>query len=194
MRVFLAGATGVIGVRLVPLLREAGFTVAGLTRSPDKASLLESLGAEAVVGDVFDRDRLIEAVVGFGPDLLMHQLTDLPDDPSLIEDFLGANARIRREGTANLLEAAAAAGVRRFLGQSVAWKLSGEGGASVQQMEEMIVSAGGTVLRYGQLYGPGTYYPSDPPGRPRIHVDDAARRTMETLDFGPGIVELVDPD
>ncbi len=194
MRVFLAGATGVIGIRLVPLLREAGHTVAGLTRSPEKTSLLDDLGATPVVCDVFDRQLLVEAVVRFGPDLVMHQLTDLPDDSSRLEDFRAANARIRREGTANLLEAARTAGATQFLGQSVAWKLGGEGGAAVELMEEMILSAEGTVLRYGQLYGPGTYHPGELPDHPRIHIDEAARQTMGFLDYGPGIVELTDPD
>ena len=75
----------------------------------------------------------------------------------------GANARIRREGTRNLLAAAEAAGVDRFLVQSVAWTMSGDGGAAVAEMEQMVLAVDGVVLRYGQYYGPGTYYPTEPP-------------------------------
>lgn len=81
MRVFLAGATGVIGVRLVPLLVAAGHEVAGLTRSSGKAEALRALGAEPVVCDVFDADALRAAVVAFGPDLVLHELTDRPTTP-----------------------------------------------------------------------------------------------------------------
>ena len=126
MRIFLAGATGVIGVRLVPLLVDAGHDVAGMTRSPGKAGLLEELGAEPVVCDVFEAEGLREAVTAFRPSVVMHQLTDLPDDPARIAETAAVNARIRREGTSNLLAAARAAGAPEFIAQSVAWQLSGE--------------------------------------------------------------------
>ncbi len=80
MRIFLAGASGVIGRRLIPLLVEAGHTVAGMTRSVSNVDLLAGLGAKAVVGDVFDLDGLTAAVIDFAPELVIHQLTDLPDD------------------------------------------------------------------------------------------------------------------
>ena len=192
MRVFLAGATGVIGTRLVPLLGEAGHSVAGLTRTPTKASVLEGLGAEPVVGDVFDREWLITAVSAFGPDVVMHQLTDLPDEVSRVGEFTAANARIRREGTSNLLEASRLSGATRFLAQSVAWELPGDGGRSVAEMEALVLEFGGTVLRYGQFYGEGTYHHSAPPQPPRIHIEEAARRTLDALEAGPGIVEVVE--
>jgi hypothetical protein len=109
----------------------------------------------------------------------------------LIPEFRGANARIRREGTRNLLAAARAAGARRFLAQSVAWPLPGDAGAAVEEMERSVLEAGGVVIRYGQLYGPGTYYEQAPPP-PRVHVDEAARRTVEALAAPPGIVEIVE--
>src|SRR5689334_14423273 len=79
VRIFLAGATGVIGIRVLSLLIGAGHVVAGMTRSQEKASTLESLGAEPVVCDVFDAGALRDAVSAFRPDAVMHQLTDLPD-------------------------------------------------------------------------------------------------------------------
>jgi nucleoside-diphosphate-sugar epimerase len=192
LRVFLAGATGVIGSRLVPRLADAGHVVAGLTRSPAKASLLADLGAEPVVGDVFDREWIIAAVTAFRPDAVMHQLTDLPDDVTRIGEFAAANSRIRREGTPNLLRAARQSGAGHFLAQSVAWELPGDGGRAVEEMEAGVLAAGGTVLRYGQFYGEGTYHPVTPPPPPRIHIDEAAQRTLAALEAGPGIVEIVD--
>ena len=191
MRIFLAGASGVIGRRLVPLLVEAGHEVAGMTRSEERTGLLASLGAFPVVCDVFDADGLSQAVAACEPEMVMHQLTDLPDDPAQISAFLAANARIRREGTANLLAAASGAGADRFLAQSVAWGIPGDGAAAVQEMERMVLDAGGVVVRYGQFYGPGTYH-ARPPEGPRIGLDDAARRTLDVLCAPSGTVELVD--
>jgi nucleoside-diphosphate-sugar epimerase len=191
VRIFVAGATGVIGQRLVPLLVEAGHEVAGMTRSEDRAELLGSLGATPVVCDVFDAAGLDRAVAGSRPEMVIHQLTDLPDDPSEIPGFAAANARIRREGTANLLSAAAAAGAERFLAQSVAWELPGDGEAAAREMERMVLDAGGVVVRYGQFYGPGTYH-ARPPDGPRISVDDAARRTLDVLTAPSGVIELVE--
>ena len=192
MRIFLAGASGVIGVRLVPLLVANGHAVAGMTRSHEKSDVLRALGAEPVVCDACDPDGLCAAVVAFGPELVMHQLTDLPDDLSLVAAGAEANARIRREGTANLLAAARAAGAHRFLAQSVAWELAGDSGAAKAYLEQSVVDAGGVVLRYGRFYGPGTYYEADPPEPPRIHVDRAASRTIELLEARPGIHDVVE--
>ena len=135
MRIFLAGATGVLGVRLVPLLVAAGHQVAGMTRSPEKADSLRVLGAKPVVCDVFDAPALQEAVLAVRPDAVLHQLTDLPDQMSSIPERAAANARIRRQGTRNLLAAAGAAGTTRFLAQSVAWRLTGDAGAATEELE-----------------------------------------------------------
>jgi nucleoside-diphosphate-sugar epimerase len=194
MRIFLAGATGVIGVRLVPLLTASGHTVAGMTRTPAKAAELRELGALPVVCDVFDAEALRGAVAAFNPDLIMHQLTDLPDDVSQIGDYGERNDRIRQEGTRNLLSAAADADVSRFLAQSIAWKLPGKRGEHTEAFERLVLDAGGVVIRYGQLYGPGTYYPDAPPPSPRVHVDEAARATVPLLDAEPGIVEIVEDE
>jgi nucleoside-diphosphate-sugar epimerase len=191
MRVFVAGASGVIGLRLVPLLVAAGHDVAGMTRTPAKSRRLRGLGAEPVVCDVFDAAALQEAVVAFGPEAVVNELTDLPDRLSATNE---ANARIRREGTRNLLAAAEAAGASRFLSQSVAWTLSGDAGAAVEELERLVLAAGGVVFRYGRLYGPGTYYPDEPPEPPRVHVDLAARRTASALEAPPGIVEVTDDE
>jgi uncharacterized protein YbjT (DUF2867 family) len=193
MRVFLAGASGVIGIRLLPMLVSAGHVVAGMTRSAGKGPPLRALGAEPVVCDVYDADALRAAVVRFGPDVVMHQLTDLPDDAARIPEFAARNDRMLREGTRNLLAAARAAGARRILAQSIAWELPGERGLRYREHEQAVLDAGGVVIRYGQLYGPDTYYPAEPPAPPRIGVEQAARRTVTLLDAPAGIVELVDP-
>jgi nucleoside-diphosphate-sugar epimerase len=192
MRIFVAGASGVIGVRLVPLLVGAGHVVAGMTRSPEKLDALRALGAEPVLCDVYDAARLERVVADFAPDLLMHQLTDLPDDQELIASRAGANARIRREGTRNLIDAARAAGAKRFFAQSVAWTISGDGGAATQELERAVLAYGGVVLRYGRLYGDGTYYESSVPEPPRVHIDAAARRTVELLDAPSGIITIAE--
>jgi len=194
VRILLAGASGLIGVRLVPLLVAQGHEVAGITRSPAKAAGLAALGAQPVVCDVYDVDRLRSAAVAFGPELVMHQLTDLPDDRAELErpETAGANARVRREGTANLIAAATAAGCQRLIAQSVAWELPGDGGAAKAELERSALDFGGVVLRYGQFYGPGTYHPDRPPRPPSIHIDDAARRTAELLEAEPGILTIVD--
>jgi nucleoside-diphosphate-sugar epimerase len=189
MRIFLAGATGVIGVRLVPLLVAAGHQVAGMTRTPEKTELVRDLGAEPVLCDVYDAARLTEAVTAFAPELVMHQLTDLPDDLKRLALHMRRNNRIRTEGTRNLLAAARAAGAERIIAQSIAFTPPGAVRA-VKRHERMVLDAGGLVLRYGWLYGPGTYSKSPrriPP--PRIHVEEAARRTAELLDApGPSVV------
>jgi len=192
MRVFVAGASGVIGVRLVPLLVAAGHEVAGLTRSPEKVEALRRLGALPVVCDVFDRKALRAAVGDFGPDVVVSELTDLPDDRTQLQTYRSANDLMRREGTRNLLAAAAAATTPRFLAQSIAWQLSGERGAAVQEFERMVLEAGGVVLRYGRFYGPGTFYESELPESPRVSVDEAAKTTADLLEAESGVVTIAD--
>jgi nucleoside-diphosphate-sugar epimerase len=191
VRIFLAGATGVIGVRLVPLLVGAGHEVAGMTRSRDKADLVRSLGAEPVICDVYDADALAAAVAEFEPGMVMHQLTDLPDDVEQLKDFASRNDRIRTEGTRNLVAAARAAGAPRFLAQSIAWRPPGRT-EIVEEHERLVLDAGGVVVRYGQLYGPGTFYEDRIPPPPRVQIDEAARATVPLLDAESGIVEVVD--
>jgi nucleoside-diphosphate-sugar epimerase len=116
MKIFFAGAGGAIGRRLTPLLR-------GATRSKDKTAALADLGTEPVVVDVFDAEALARAVKAAAPQVLMHQLTDLPFAPgtSRYDEGLERNARLRIEGTRNLANAAKAAGVRRMISQSIAF-------------------------------------------------------------------------
>jgi nucleoside-diphosphate-sugar epimerase len=191
LRIFLAGATGVIGVRLVPLLVGAGHEVAGMTRSAGKQDQLRELGAEPVICDVYDGERLTASVIEFAPEVLVHQLTDLPDDVERLKDFSERNDRMRTEGTRHLLAAARAAGAPRFLAQSIAWRPPGRGDI-VDEHEGMVLDAGGVVIRYGQLYGPGTFYEDRVPPPPRVHVDEAARATVPLLDAESGVVEVVE--
>lgn len=189
MRVFVAGATGAIGLPLVRLLVAAGHTVAGMTRTPEKARLVEELGAEPAVCDVFDADGVRRAVVAFAPDVVVNELTDLPDREDEID--AARNARMRVEGSANLL---AGAGGARYLAQSVAWETSGETRRGVEELERATLAAGGVVLRYGFFHGPGTYHEgSDLPPEPRVHVEEAARRTVDALDAPSGVIVVVDP-
>jgi nucleoside-diphosphate-sugar epimerase len=193
MRIFLAGASGVLGRRLVPLLVAEGHQVTGMTRSPDKVELLASLGAEPVVCDVFDAAAVVAVVVAARPDVVVHELTDLPDDAAQIAARPGANARMRREGTSNLIAAWRAAGAERFLAQSVAWTLPGDGAAAVAELEAQTLAIGGVVLRYGQFYGEGTYHPTAPEP-PRVAIDVAAVRTVAALSAPSGVLNIVDDD
>jgi uncharacterized protein YbjT (DUF2867 family) len=187
-RVFVAGASGVIGVRLIPLLVGAGYDVAGLTRTPAKAGALAALGAEPVVADALDRDALIRAVRAFSPELVMHLLTDLPDDAAELSARGPSNARLLREGTRNLVDAA---GDARVVAQTVAWQADGETGRAYEELEAIVLGASGTLVRFGQFYGPGTYYESELPDEPHIHIDAAARRAFEAMD-AEGVVIAAD--
>ena len=162
MRIFLAGASGVIGQRLIPLLVQAGHVVGGLTRSPGKMELLSQLGAVPILCDAFDREALIEAVCDFKPNVVLNELTDLPDDPARISELADLNARMRTEGTRNLIEAARRSGSPKILAQSVAWQLSD--GRDAQAVAE----------------------------EPRVHIDRAAEQTVEALRQPTGIVVIID--
>jgi nucleoside-diphosphate-sugar epimerase len=192
MRIFLAGASGVVGQRLIPRLVQAGHVVGGLTRSPSKTELLSHLGAEPILCDVFDRETLIQAVRGFKPDVVLNELTDLPDDVGQISEFEALNARIRTEGNRNLIEAARQSGSPKILAQSLAWQLpDGPGARAVAELERSVLAESGVVLRYGQFYGPGTYH-EQPPKEPRVHVDRAAERTVEALGEPTGVIVIID--
>ena len=189
LKIFLAGATGLIGVRLVPLLIAAGHEVTGMTRSAEKAGLLAGLGALPVVCDAFDPAALAAAVAAAAPDVVFHQLTDLPDRVEDVASFGARNDRIRGEGTRNLLTAAGGA---RVIAQSISWELPEPRGAVAAAHERAVLEAGGVVIRYGQFWGPGTFYPDAPPAPPRIHIDDAARLTMPSLTLPPGVTMVID--
>lgn len=181
-----------IGIRLVPLLINEGHLVAGMTRSPDKLRILTDIGADAILCDIYDSDKLLKSVVGFRPEIIIDQLTDLPDNSRDMPSFVSANNRMRVDGTKNLLFAAKAAGSPHFVVQSIAWKVQGAGGAAAEEMEKMVLEYGGTVLRYGQLYGPGTYYETSRPPDPRIHVENAARLTLEHMLSTSQVIDIVE--
>lgn len=185
---FVAGASGLIGVRLVPLLVGAGHVVAGLTRTPAKAPRLAALGAEPVVADALDRQALMSAVHGFSPDVVMHELTHLPDAEAELAAYGAAHAQLLRIGTRNLVDAA---GDARVVAQSIAWDAGGDTARAYEELEAIVLAAGGTIVRFGRFYGPGTYYESELPGEPRIQIDTAAKRAFEAIDAA-GVLIAVD--
>jgi nucleoside-diphosphate-sugar epimerase len=218
MTIFLAGASGAIGRRLVPLLRAAGHRVFGTTRDPAKAEALRRLGAEPVVVDVFDARALSDAVAAARPEVVIHQLTDLPPglDPARMAEAGPRNARIRSEGTRNLVVAAREAGVRRLIAQSIAWvyapgtppyaedhpldrspdnprRVSIDGVVALEAQVLHTPPLEGIVLRYGQFYGPGTGADA-PPAPGSVHVDAAAQAALLAVDRGrPGLCHGAEP-
>src|ERR1700755_1644330 len=122
-RIFLAGASGAIGSRLVPLLVEAGHNGGALTRWSAKSDRLASMGAEPIVCDVFDSAALTAAVSSFAPDVILHELTDLPDNLADLPDDSKLNARMRTEGTKNLIDAMEGLDQAKIVAQSVAWTM-----------------------------------------------------------------------
>lgn len=183
MRIFVAGATGVVGRRLVPLLVDSGHSVAGLTRTPAKTGLLRELGADPVVADALDEKTIHAAVAAARPDVIVHQLTDLKGSSDLRKFdrvFAGSN-RLRSAGTDHLLAAARACGVKRIVAQSFCgWPYARIGGYvkseddpldrhpprelrrtldAIRHLERAVTATPGLVgvaLRYGGFYGPGT--------------------------------------
>jgi nucleoside-diphosphate-sugar epimerase len=218
MKIFLAGAGGAIGRRLTPLLKAAGHSVAGTTRSRDKADAVRALGAEPVVVDVFDAEALARAVKAAAPDVVIHQLTDLafpPDSPRYAEG-LERNAKLRIDGTRNLADAAKAAGVKRLISQSIAFIYAPRSGTRAET-DPLDVSASGArkrtvdgvvaleqatldmpqgiVLRYGFLYGPGTWFADAIRAKPALHIDAAAHAALLALGKGAsGIYNIAEDD
>ncbi len=184
MKVFVAGATGVIGSRLVPLLLDGGHEVTALTRTPAKADALRALGADPAVADGLSPEAVMEAVSAARPDVVVHQMTALSEMGGNLRRFdrdFELTNRLRTEGTDALLAAARQSGTRRFVAQSFAgWPYAREGGwvktegdpldpsppqamsrtlEAIRHLESAVTSADGIeglVLRYGALYGPGT--------------------------------------
>ncbi len=199
LRIFIAGATGAVGRRLVPLLVAQGYLVSGTTRYAEKADLLRGMGATPVVVDVFEADALMAAAQVAKPQIVIHQLTDLPPglDPARMAEATARNARIRIEGTKNLIAAAIAAGARRLIAQSIAWQAQGISLQGVEALERQTLHSPpleGIVLRYGRLYGPGTGR-AEPPPDLACHVDVAARAALTALDDGQGgVVRVLDAE
>ncbi len=192
MRIFVAGATGVIGLKLVPLLVNMGHTVAGMTRNVSKVTILRNIGAEPFVCDIYDQDSIEKALLKFEPDLIINELTDLPDNVDNMAAYTERNNRIRTVGIRNLIKAATKANSPRLLVQSVAWELPGAGVEAVRFLEKSVLEYGGTVLRYGRLYGPGTFYVNDTPPSPRVHIEEAARKTAKFLYTTDKFVKIED--
>jgi nucleoside-diphosphate-sugar epimerase len=217
MKIFLAGATGAIGRRLVPLLVNARHYVIGTTRSATKADGLRAAGVEPVVVDVFDAPALSAALLKTQPDIVVHQLTDLPPglDPSQMTEGTQRNARMRSQGTQNLVAATLGAGVHRLVAQSIAWiyapgkephseddvlDIDAAGTraitvAGVATLERLAISSppiDGVVLRYGHLYGPGTG--TNTAEAPALHVDAAAWAAVFAIEKARrGIYNIAEP-
>ena len=219
MRVFVAGASGVIGRQLLPMLVAAGHEVTGMTRSWRGAEAVMAAGALVAIADVYDRRALAEWLLRTAPEVVVHQMTDLsvPTADDLGPERLRANARIREEGTANLVDASAAVGVRRIVAQSIGWlyapgrephreedplQLVEDGGGvnvtrrGTYELERTVLTDPrfeGVVLRYGRLYGEGTWSMT-PPEPPTVHVTAAARAATLAVDRGaPGAYNIADP-
>ncbi len=238
MKVFLAGGSGVIGRRLIPQLVAAGHQVAATTRSTARGSVIQSLGAIPVVVDALDAPALSKALTDFRPEAVMNQLTDLPQryNPRKLGPYYERTSRLRVEATRTLLAASKEVGARRFVYQSLAFMYVPAGPAALDEDaklalhapepfgtavratvegERLALSADGitgVALRYGQLYGPGTYFDGDGDfarqARRRmlpivgsgggvfsfLHVDDAAGAAVVALERGDGAYNIVDDD
>jgi nucleoside-diphosphate-sugar epimerase len=213
MRIFVAGATGVIGRRLVPMLVADGRAVTAMVRSSQRAEAARDLGAEVAIADALDADAVSAAVAAAAPEAVIHQLTALPAriEPRKIERDLALNDRLRSEGTRHLVAAAQAAGVRRIVAQSVAFAYApGAPGAlhgeddplyldapqdfqrsarAIHDLETAVLGAGGVVLRYGYVYGPGSAV-----SREGSMCEDIARRRMPVVGAGAGVWSFVQID
>jgi nucleoside-diphosphate-sugar epimerase len=213
VRVFVAGATGAIGRRLVPMLLADGHQVTGMTRSPGKVEELRALGAEPVLADALDAEAVGAALRDAQPDAVIHQLTALPQriDPRKIERDFALHDRLRDEGTRILVAAAQDAGATRILAQSIAFsyapgppdtvhieqdqllsdppKSFARSARAVRELERAVLDAGGVVLRYGFFYGPGSAIaPSGSMGQ------DLARRRMPIVGGGGGVWSFIHVD
>jgi 2-alkyl-3-oxoalkanoate reductase len=209
MKVFIAGATGAIGQRLVPLLIDAGHEVLGTTRTPAKADGLRITGATPVVLDGHDLDAVRHAVIDAAPEVVVHQMTALSGDLDLrhfAETFAETN-RLRTKTTDHLLTAAVEAGARRFVAQSFAGWPNEQSGGPVKTEEDPLntdppkqvretlgailhleaVTTGtagidGLALRYGGFYGPGNAL-----GKGGVMLEAVANRQMPIVGGGSGI-------
>lgn len=205
---FVAGATGAVGRPLVRRLAEAGHEVVAMTRSESKAGELRALGAEPVVADALDREAVLRAVREAGPEAVIHQLTALTELRSLrrFDDEFALTNRLRTEGTDHLLDAAAAAGARRFVAQSFGGWIYAPGPgpateddpvidpppaamsqtlAGIRHLEDAVTShpqLEGIALRYGGFYGPGTSV-----AREGVFADELRRRRLPVIGDGRGV-------
>lgn len=201
LTIFLAGAAGAIGRRLAPLMVDRGWIVFGTTRKPERMKSLQDSGVEPLLVDVFDRELLATLMRDIRPNVVMHQLTDLPYalEAGQMEAALVRNARIRDEGTRSLVAAAQAAGCRRIIAQSLGFIYAegpkphpetdpllpddhqpyGPTAAAVRSLERQVLGSGceGIILRNGLFYGPGTGF-ERPIAPGSVHVDAAAMASV----------------
>jgi len=217
-KIFLAGASGAIGQPLSRLLIENGWKVYGTTRSAEKAAILQEIGVEPIVVDVYDAEHLKSILAVIQPEVVINQLTDLPY--ALNEQEMTAalvrNARLRTEGTKNLVDAAVNAGCKRIIAQSISFiydegttphveedpllpaahPVYGETAEGVRNLERQVLESGieGIVLRYGLLYGPKTGF--DAPIAPAsVHVEAAAKAAEISVTKGKtGIYNIAEAD
>jgi nucleoside-diphosphate-sugar epimerase len=213
-RVFVAGASGAVGRRLIPLLLAAGHEVTGTTRSREAAERLGRLGVQPVVLDARDEAAVTAAVVAARPDVVIHQLTDLAGSTAddYPKELLASTARLRVEATPILVGGAVKAGATRFVAQSSAMLYAAGPEPHLEEdplvasdtsivlpgiveLERQVANAPGiegVLLRYGLLYGPGT--PTDGPASGvTVHIDAAAWAAALTVeDRPPGVYNIVD--
>ena len=209
-RIFIAGATGVIGRPLSHLLVADGWQVAGSTRKPERATELRAMGVEPVLVDVFDASALRAALLAARPDIVIHQLTDLPPalDPKQMEAGRARNARIREEGTHNLVAAAVVCGAKRLIAQSIGFAYApgatpyredaplDPAARAVASLEQQVLDSPmvGIVLRYGRFYGPGTGFDNPAAAGGAVHVDAAADAARRAVTHGAkGIYNIAEP-
>jgi len=217
-RVFLAGASGAIGRRLLPQLADAGYSVVGTTRSAGKMNLIAALGGKPTVLDALDSSAVAHAVARAKPDVIINQLTDLSAMMTASEErVIESNARLRKEATCNLIDAALANKVSFVVSQSIVWiyapgqlphhegaeldvkapGLRGISACGVATLEELTLRTRGiegAVLRYGHFYGPGTWS-ADAAAQPAVHVDAAARATVLAVERNArGIFNIAEPN
>jgi nucleoside-diphosphate-sugar epimerase len=217
VRVFVAGSTGAIGRRLVPLLAVGGHEVVGLTRSAERADWLGRIGATAVVGDALDRDTVMNAVVRAEPEVVVHELTAFAKLGTSLRRFerdVAETNRLRTTGTDILRDAAVAAGARRFVAQSFAgWTYARDGGPvkseadpldhdplpamrdaleAIRHHERVALDSPefeGIVLRYGTVYGPGTSFGAD-----GLYLHEIRRRRFPIVGDGDAVWSFVHVD
>ncbi|MBE7554554.1 MAG: NAD(P)-dependent oxidoreductase [Anaerolineales bacterium] len=208
MKIFIAGATGVIGRQLLSRLTEAGHEVTAITRSQDRVEQIRKYGAQAIVCDVFDRDKLKQAVLAARPEVMIHQLTSLPEriDPRHVKQALAQTNKLRTEGTEILMDAARSAGARRFIAQSVSFYYAptstlpatedeplyqnapaafADVVQAIDNLEHTVLNTPdieGIILRYGYIYGPGTSFAGD-----GTFAEDVRQRQVPIIGDGGGV-------
>lgn len=223
-KIFVTGATGLIGTRLVKRLKEEGHEVAGFTTSEKGKQKLQDAGVQPYVGDILKSNTIDEAIEAFKPEIIINQITDLKNVD------MSANTKVRIDGSKNLMDAAIKHNVKKVIAQSIAFTYeSGSGLATeetsldyhstgdrkitvdgVEGLEKETARIGEyVILRFGWLYGPGTWYGKDGmiynqfiDGNVTlsdgvtsfVHIDDAVETSIQAIDFDNGIYNVADDE